>query len=100
MCAKPLFKRPGEIGEVTIFLDGTPVRAMGTDSVAAAMLTADFEPSRASPVTLEPRAPYCMMGVCFECLVIIDGHHSQQACLTRVRQGMRVERQLAGRAVV
>ena len=35
-------------------------------------------------------APYCMMGVCQECLVRVDGV-LHQACLTRVEDGMRVE---------
>ena len=34
-----------------------------------------------------------MMGVCFECLVAIDGVGSRQACLTRVRDGMAIETQ-------
>ena len=29
--------------------------------------------TRTSPITDEKRAPYCMMGVCFECLMVIDG---------------------------
>jgi predicted molibdopterin-dependent oxidoreductase YjgC len=30
------------------------------------------------------------MGVCFECLVTIDGRSGRQACITSVRQGMKV----------
>ncbi|GAB5377421.1 MAG: hypothetical protein AcusKO_38830 [Acuticoccus sp.] len=35
--------------------------------------------------------PYCLMGVCFGCLVTIDGRASEQACLTPVRDGLTVE---------
>jgi predicted molibdopterin-dependent oxidoreductase YjgC len=49
---------------------------------------------RASPVSGAPRAPYCLMGVCFECLVEVDGVRDRQACLTTIRDGMRVRRQL------
>ena len=35
-----------------------------------------------------------MMGVCFECLVVIDGVPNQQACMIEARDGMRIERQL------
>ena len=41
----------------------------------------------------KPRAPYCLMGVCFDCLVTIDGVGSRQACLVPVREGMAVETQ-------
>jgi D-hydroxyproline dehydrogenase subunit gamma len=51
------------------------------------------EPFRTTPVTEAPRAPYCMMGVCFECLVEVDGKPSRQACLTTVRDGMVIRRQ-------
>jgi predicted molibdopterin-dependent oxidoreductase YjgC len=34
-----------------------------------------------------------MMGVCFDCLMEIDGEANQQACMTTVRDGMRVARQ-------
>ena len=37
------------------------------------------------------RAPLCGMGVCFECRVRIDGVDQQRACMTIVREGMRVE---------
>ena len=45
------------------------------------------------PLTGERRAPFCMMGTCFECLVEIDGQPNRQACLTIVREGMDIKRQ-------
>jgi NADH dehydrogenase/NADH:ubiquinone oxidoreductase subunit G len=35
-----------------------------------------------------------MMGVCFECLVEIDGVPARQSCLIPVHEGMVVARQL------
>ena len=58
------------------------------------MLLAAATPTRTTPVSGEPRAPYCMMGVCFECLMEIDGAANQQACLVTVADGMRINRQL------
>jgi sarcosine oxidase subunit alpha len=40
-----------------------------------------------------------MMGVCFECLVTIDGVDNRQGCLIEVSEGMRIETQLGRRAV-
>jgi predicted molibdopterin-dependent oxidoreductase YjgC len=40
-----------------------------------------------------------MIGHCFECLVEIDGVGNRQACLTLVREGMRVRRQNGAAAV-
>ena len=78
---------------VRIVVDGRPIAAAPGDSVAAALLAAGVLACRTTPVSGAPRAPYCMMGVCFECLVAIDGVGSRQACLTRVRDGMAIETQ-------
>ena len=55
--------------------------------------------SRTTPVSQSLRAPYCMMGVCFECLVEIDGQGSVQSCLTPVADGMRIARQQGRRSL-
>ena len=51
-------------------------------------------------VSGSPRAPYCMMGVCFDCLMEIDGVGNRQACLTPVADGMQVRRQRGARGVL
>lgn len=91
-----MFKRLREVpvvDPVTIWIDNAPHTARSTDTVAAAMLAAGVVSCRTTAVSGVPRAPYCMMGVCFDCLVSIDGIGNRQACLTRVRDGMRIEQQ-------
>jgi predicted molibdopterin-dependent oxidoreductase YjgC len=78
---------------VTFQFEDQVITAPAGISVAAALLLSGVGPFRATPVTSAPRAAYCMMGVCFECLVEIDGRPSRQSCLTQVRQGMTVRRQ-------
>jgi predicted molibdopterin-dependent oxidoreductase YjgC len=84
---------------VTIFIDGRPVTAEPGESVAAVLLRQPEGWSRTTPVSQSPRAPYCMMGVCFECLVEIDGQGSVQSCLTPVAAGMRIARQQGRRSL-
>lgn len=78
---------------VQIQFEGRSLRVPSGSTVAAALLQAGVQRFRASPVSGAPRAPYCMMGVCFECLVEIDGEPSRQACLVQVREGMQVRAQ-------
>src|SRR3954466_7803064 len=93
-----MFKRLGDTGTaVTFKVDGQPISARTGDTVAAAMLAAGLDHCRTTPVSDAPRAPYCLMGVCFDCLVTIDGVGSRQACLIPVRDGMTVETQLGKR---
>ncbi|MCV9937062.1 (2Fe-2S)-binding protein [Boseaceae bacterium BT-24-1] len=84
---------------VTIFIDGRPVTAELGESVAAVLLRQQEGWSRTTPVSQSPRAPYCMMGVCFECLVEIDGQGSVQSCLTPVANGMHIARQQGRRSL-
>lgn len=81
---------PTKGATVILTVDGQPVAARDGDTVAAALLVAGRQAIRRSPVTGEPRAPYCQMGVCFECLIEIDGVADRQACLVPVRSGMVV----------
>ena len=89
-----MFRRLTEAGlSVALTVDGKAVAARSGDTVAAALLAAGIDHCRTTPVTGAPRAPYCLMGVCFDCLVTIDGVGSRQACLVPVRDGMKVETQ-------
>ncbi|WP_226627457.1 (2Fe-2S)-binding protein [Alloyangia pacifica] len=82
---------PGEA--IEILLDGAPFTARRGDTVANALLAGGITRFRDSVVSGAPRAPYCLMGTCFECLVTIDGTPNRQACLVTVEAGMRIERQ-------
>lgn len=84
----------------TVYVDGEPVEAEHGETVAAVLLRQRSLTSRTTPVHESPRAPHCMMGVCFDCLAIVDGVASTQSCLVSVQEGMRVERQFGRRSVV
>ena len=77
--------------EVAVTIDGTPFAACAGDTVAAALLVSGRLAFRTTPVAGAARGPYCMMGVCFDCLVTIDGRPNQQACMIAVAPGMRIE---------
>ena len=77
--------------------EDAPIEAVAGETVAAALLASGVWTFRDTPVTGSPRAPYCMMGVCFDCLVEIDGAANRQACLTIVADGMRLRRQVGVR---
>jgi predicted molibdopterin-dependent oxidoreductase YjgC len=85
--------------QVQIFVDGVAVAARAGDTVSAALLASGRDVRRSTAVSGAPRLPYCMMGVCFDCLMVIDGVASRQACLTPVRDGMTVARQDGARSL-
>ena len=96
-----MFKRlPDAAGDsIDIAVEGKPVTARRGDSVAAALFAAGVLACRTTAVSGAPRGPYCMMGVCFDCLVTIDGAPNQQGCMIKVSAGMRIERQQGARRI-
>lgn len=84
---------------LTVYADCAPVDAERGETVAAVLLRQRVPASRTTPVCGSPRAPFCMMGVCFDCLAIVDGVASTQSCLVTVQEGMHVERQFGRRSV-
>ena len=87
----PVTDKPGQT--VTVYVDDQPVEMHPNDTAAAAVLTSGFGYGRTTTVSNSARAPYCMMGVCFECLVEIDGVPNRQSCLIPVRDGMSIRSQ-------
>ena len=77
--------------------EGEAIEAVPGDSVAAALVAAGRIATRTTPVTGSPRGPFCMMGVCFECLLEIDGEPNRQGCMVRAREGMEVRRMRGAR---
>ncbi len=90
-----MFRRLHEEGGIPLpfTFEGEAVEGRAGDSVAAALLALGHAATRESGVSGAPRGPYCMMGVCFDCLVTIDGVGNRQACLVPLRAGMEVRRQ-------
>jgi predicted molibdopterin-dependent oxidoreductase YjgC len=76
--------------QVQLNVDGDAMVAFEGECVAAALLAAGRRGLRVSPRRAEPRGMYCGIGLCFECLMAVDGCHAR-ACMTPVRDGMRVD---------
>ena len=76
-----------------ILIDGSEVRAFEGESIAAALAASGQRFTRWTARTGEPRGYFCGMGVCQDCLVTVDGRPNVRACVTPVRDGMRIESQ-------
>lgn len=90
-----MFEPLDERSEASIrfHFDGVSIQARPGQSVAAALLASGIVALRTTPVSGVPRGPFCLMGACFECLVVVDGVANQQACMIQVRDGMHVATQ-------
>ncbi|MBB2776202.1 UNVERIFIED_ORG: hypothetical protein HNP28_001515 [Comamonas terrigena] len=83
---------PGADGgrRVQIRVEGRAVQAREGQPLAIALMEAGTVAFRCTPVSGAPRAPLCLMGVCFECLVQVDERCNVQSCMEPVREGMQV----------
>lgn len=89
-----MFRKIFPVGPpATITLDGVAIEAEEGEPLAAVLLRQAPCHARLHPVSNDARAPYCLMGACQECLMVVDGVPSTTSCRTRVRNGMVIERQ-------
>jgi predicted molibdopterin-dependent oxidoreductase YjgC len=83
-------QQDGGSPRVSILVDGETCMVRAGDTVAAALAEAGHLVLQHSPRAGAPRGAFCHMGVCQECVLLIDGK-LRQACLTLAVAGMRVE---------
>ena len=78
--------------KVRLEIDGVWHDAIDGQMLSATLLAADVRVFRRT-MSGSGRAPHCLIGVCHECLVTVDGVASRQACQVVVADGMRVQTQ-------
>ncbi len=84
---------------IELMVEGRRVMARAGETIATALLSTDVVPFRRTPVSGQPRAPLCLMGVCFDCLVEVDGVSNVQSCMVEARDGMRVRLHVGARRI-
>lgn len=84
---------------IELVVDGQHVPAREGETLAIALLNAGVVHFRHTPVSGQPRAPLCLMGVCFDCLVEVDGKQNVQSCMVQVCEGMQVRLPNGARSV-
>lgn len=78
----------------TFNFQGQEISAQDGQSLAAALTQVGHRAFRETAKDAQ-RGIFCGMGVCQDCLVSVDGTPNLRACMTPVREGMKVSRQVA-----
>lgn len=76
--------------KVTISVNGRICEACEGESLHGVLFAEGYTTLRKTMKTGLPRGIFCGMGVCYECLVTINGIPNQRACMTRVEEGMEI----------
>lgn len=71
--------------EITV--DGRPVQALPGQSIGAALHAAGVRSWRRTRFGGRPRGLFCGIGVCFDCLISVNGAPERRACLLEARPG-------------
>lgn len=81
--------------EIAITVDGKLMKAFEGESVAAVLFANGKRTSRITAKEVGLRGLYCGIGMCFECVMTVDGIPNTRICQTFVKDSMNVETQKA-----
>ena len=79
--------------EVTFTFNGEPFKGIEGQSIAAALMALGVRELRKTRFEEEPRLIFCGIGICFDCVVVVNGIANQRACLVEISEGAKIESQ-------
>ncbi|MEU9332435.1 (2Fe-2S)-binding protein [Streptomyces sp. NPDC048290] len=77
----------------TVTFDGRRLPALPGQTVAAVLWSAGIVSWRTTRGDGAPRGVFCGIGVCYDCLVTVDGRPNQRACLLPATPGAAIRTQ-------
>jgi hypothetical protein len=80
--------------EVTFYFNSEKFVGRRGQSVAAALFASGQRDLRRTRFGKEPRSIFCGIGICFDCVVTVNGIANQRACLIEIDDEMKVESSL------
>ena len=76
----------GTGAEVSFTFNGDSYEGVQGQSIAAALMASGVRELRTTRFRNEPRLIFCGIGVCFDCVVVVNGVANQRACLVEIQQ--------------
>ncbi|MCP4422644.1 MAG: (2Fe-2S)-binding protein [Chloroflexi bacterium] len=75
----------------TVFVNGEAVEAYAGETITAVLLSANKRVFRKTSKSGSPRGFFCGMGICYDCLVTVDGVANIRSCMQTVSEGCVIE---------
>ncbi|MFF5076366.1 (2Fe-2S)-binding protein [Actinoplanes sp. NPDC000266] len=82
--------QPGEAAEIVIVVDDVPVAGLAGQTIAGLLMGAGRQSWRTTGRQGRPRGVFCGIGVCFDCLITVNGLRDVRACQRRAADGDEV----------
>ena len=73
-------------GQISFTFNGDSYEGAQGQSIAAALMASGVRELRITRFHNEPRLIFCGIGVCFDCVVVVNGVANQRACLVEIQQ--------------
>lgn len=80
--------------EVNITVNGNVITAIDGEPIASALIAGGIKTFRITRVMKESRGYFCGIGLCSDCMMVVDGIPNVRTCITPVKEGMIIETQL------
>ncbi|CAN2201755.1 2Fe-2S iron-sulfur cluster binding domain containing protein [Candidatus Nanopelagicaceae bacterium] len=77
--------------QISFTFNGVAVQCEEGQSIAAALIHAGTRELRTTRFGDEPRSIFCGIGICFDCVVVVDGVANQRSCLITAKANMKIE---------
>lgn len=71
--------------------DGTPLPYEPGQSIGAALMNAGITSWRTTRKKGKTRGLFCGIGVCYDCLLTVDGQLNQRACIVPAAPGAKID---------
>ena len=76
--------------KVKLLVNGKEIPAYKGETILAALMASGYKKLKRSPLKKESRGALCGMGVCFECMVTVNGIPNIRSCMTEVENNMEI----------
>ncbi|WP_018157908.1 (2Fe-2S)-binding protein [Demetria terragena] len=73
---------------ITLTLNGSELTGRAGQSIGSVLTEQGVRSWRTTRNGGRPRGLFCGIGVCFDCLITVDGRPNQRACLVTAEDGM------------
>jgi predicted molibdopterin-dependent oxidoreductase YjgC len=85
--------------QIRVTLNGESITSREGQSVGALLLEHEQLATRTTRQNARPRGMFCGIGICFDCLITINGITNQRACVTNIEEGMTIQTQQGSGAI-
>ena len=72
---------------INFTFNGSTYSGEAGQSIAAALISQDQRVLRTTRFDDAPRSIYCGIGICFDCVVVVNGIANQRSCLIEITEG-------------